>query len=377
MNEKRLSALDGLRGIAALGVAIFWHYQHFAPASYPFAAKAYWLYHYGESLVDLFFVLSGFIFCHVYKQRILDRSIAFGTFATLRLSRLYPLQLVTLALVAVLQSVRHLTQGSFFVYQSNDVYHVILNVLFIQNGWLGTDYSFNAPSWSVAVEIMAYLVFFAILFALRNRTAYLFGFALVAVGALAVRTSQIDGPLLNGQTSRALIGFFVGCLAFELYTAARRANRTTTLAWGVGAALAAIIGVGVVFGQEALGDWHSVYLLGVFPLTVLAVLTIKPLGALFSIRPLVYLGAISFSVYLLHFPVQLGIELADQLLPIDLNYASRKFFVAYVLLVIGVGALSHRFLELPMQRRIRQRYLPAKAETPAPAPAVPELAPVG
>lgn len=39
---KRLEPLDTLRGIAAIGVAIFWHYQHFKPEVYPFEKYAYW-----------------------------------------------------------------------------------------------------------------------------------------------------------------------------------------------------------------------------------------------------------------------------------------------------------------------------------------------
>ncbi|MFC3771488.1 acyltransferase family protein, partial [Paenibacillus sp. GCM10012303] len=94
--NNRLSALDSLRGIAAIGVAFFWHYQHFIPQSEsPFRSIAYWFYQYGWLLVDFFFVLSGFIFAYVYTEKIAGRTITFKQYSLLRVSRLYPLHIIT------------------------------------------------------------------------------------------------------------------------------------------------------------------------------------------------------------------------------------------------------------------------------------------
>src|SRR5579863_6680052 len=69
-DDNRLAALHGLRGLSALGVAIFFHFAHFGGTTddYPFSSLPgiHWVYAQGLLLVDLFFVLSGVIVTHRY-----------------------------------------------------------------------------------------------------------------------------------------------------------------------------------------------------------------------------------------------------------------------------------------------------------------------
>lgn len=64
----RLTRLDGLRGIAACVVAFAYHPRSlFAPELFTgHGALLAWLSHWGWAFVDLFFLLSGYIFAHVY-----------------------------------------------------------------------------------------------------------------------------------------------------------------------------------------------------------------------------------------------------------------------------------------------------------------------
>jgi peptidoglycan/LPS O-acetylase OafA/YrhL len=358
----RLTALDGLRGIAALGVALFWHYRHFAPETLPFRQVAYWPYHYGDYLVDMFFVLSGCVFTFVYRDRIRAGAVSLGRFAALRLSRLYPLHAVTLCIVAVLQAVHVAVAGSAFVYPENDVQHFIYNALFLQAGWLGTEGSFNGPSWSVAVEVIAYLLFFAVLVLTRTRTAYLVAFGLLFVGGLALRTHNLFFPIANWQVARVLIGFFVGCLAFELHQAAARAGKSRTLAVGAAAALAAMTTVGLVAGHDAFGRASTVYVVAFFPALILLVLNVRALAAVVGSRPLAYLGAISYSVYMAHFPVQLALVTLNDGLGLGVDFSTRWAWTGYTALVLGVSVASYHLLERPIQARLRRRPTPELVE---------------
>ena len=101
---ERFHGLDALRGVAAVGV-VFWHWQHFFagsaetydPARAPLAGLLAVFYRHGWLAVDLFFCLSGFIFFRLYSGRVARGELAPARFALLRFSRLYPLQLLTLA----------------------------------------------------------------------------------------------------------------------------------------------------------------------------------------------------------------------------------------------------------------------------------------
>jgi len=113
-----LCNIDLLRGIAAFAI-LLWHYQHFyfpragvngvadqravQPLFYMFS----WFYLHGAWAVQFFWILSGFIFFHVYAQR---GDVSLREFFGNRFSRLYPLHLITLCIVAVLQFVRSYDQ---------------------------------------------------------------------------------------------------------------------------------------------------------------------------------------------------------------------------------------------------------------------------
>jgi hypothetical protein len=194
VKSSRFYSLDALRGVAALCV-VFWHWQHFFYAGtkpghvdlarLPFERWFHLAYVRGELAVDLFFCLSGFIFYWLYADRVSRRTITGGHFAWLRFSRLYPLHLATLALVAVGQRWMMKTQGCYFVYDQNDKLHFAYN-LFLVSGWgVERGFSFNGPIWSVSVEVFLYGLFFAACRLLPVRAGVLAGLAALGRGMLS------------------------------------------------------------------------------------------------------------------------------------------------------------------------------------------------
>ena len=168
--------IDGLRGIAAVFVVIF-HYHHFYladadarlaipdPATFPYAQLLQPVFVYGSHAVELFWVISGFVFTHVY----LDAPTSLRGFAVARFARLYPLHFLTLCYVALLQILSFNLAGHWQVYGHNDLRHFVLQ-LFLSSNWntLGLGLSFNGPIWSVSLETVIYAVFFVSLTALRR-----------------------------------------------------------------------------------------------------------------------------------------------------------------------------------------------------------------
>src|SRR5215467_7767481 len=145
MEPRRLTSLDALRGVAALAVVV-WHWQHFFGIGGTFAdgwtremQPFFWLlkplYLQGWAAVDLFFALSGFVFFWLYADAIRTRATGAGEFALLRVSRLYPLHLLMLIAVAMLQAAFLRAHGQFFIYQANDTPHFLAHLFFIQNWW--------------------------------------------------------------------------------------------------------------------------------------------------------------------------------------------------------------------------------------------------
>src|SRR5271170_7062792 len=94
---RRISSLDGMRGIAAIAVMMFHFNIFFLPqARLPFLGRAY-------LSVDLFFLLSGFVMTHVYGRELASNWRAHWLkFAIARFARIYPLFALTMLVMMII-----------------------------------------------------------------------------------------------------------------------------------------------------------------------------------------------------------------------------------------------------------------------------------
>ena len=339
MENQRISALDGIRGIAAVIVAFGWHYQHFGPASYPFSKLLYWPYNYGWIMVDLFFVLSGLIFFKIYREKVSSHSLSLKDFSILRFSRLYPLHWLMLIIVFGIQFFRIFNDlPSFPLNYSRDISSFLLNIPMLQNGWLSTEYSFNAPAWSISIEVMMYLLFFAVFFKAKKTKSYiLYSLLFVYLGIIITR-SGISEAFFNHQVARGLIGFFIGCLTGGIYTHFCNNNKHGKLFTSIcGFLVLALTIIPIIFGYEVLGNWTLIYPIVLFPAFLFVVLRIKLLSTVFSIKPLTYLGDLSYGIYMLHYPAQLAVKTVDEYCQLGINFSSKTFYIGFSLSVIFVA----------------------------------------
>ena len=358
MERERFKVLDGVRGIAALIVAFVWHYPNFASETYPFDKLLYWPYRYGWIMVDLFFIMSGFVFLNMYSRKITERALSKTDFFILRFSRLYPLHWLMLIVVILVKIARKCMTGSgFFVYYNNNMFFFLQNILSIQNGWLQTDFSFNGPSWSISVEIMMYIIFFMVFHFLgTGKRSFACCLLLIYLG-LMMHVSGWDRPFFNDQMGRGLAGFFIGCVIGEVLNFCKtRVNLEKILLRLCVAGVLALMVFPIVFGSVVLKGRAALYIYTFFPAFIIISLKIKAVSRILSIRPLLYLGEISYSVYLIHYPMQLIVKTLDEGFNIGINYSSKVFFCIFTVIVIIVSHITHYGFEKPVQKYIRGKY---------------------
>jgi len=390
---KRLYSLDALRGIAALSVVI-WHWQHFFAISGTWAAgwrresqPLFWLlkplYEQGWIAVDLFFALSGFVFFWLYGEAIREHRMAPARFALLRFSRLYPLHFTTLVIVAVLQTFFFRATGKFFIFDANDWQHFIPS-LFLTQQWLPPtiDQSFDGPAWSVSIETMLYGVFFLFCWLGLKAPWWRIAIPLAAIFLLS----------WNEFIARGLMGFFLGGLVLQATEAIKARVHAkqiaiaiawlTLLTWGLVFAsfyvaafgdAAAWLAARAPFGISHWGsdDIYEFFLCGfifvVSPITIMALaLDEQVLGGRYA--RISFLGDISYSTYMIHFPMQLTLALVA----LKFGWTPKSFqsvgaLAAFYVVLIALGFASYRFFERPMQRLIRKasgarEHAPAAAE---------------
>ena len=360
----RLRSLDGLRGFAALAIVI-WHWyflishsaaqQGWTVQREPFFGLLRFFYAQGWAAVDLFFSLSGFVFFWLYGETIRRHAIDAWSFALLRISRLYPLQLATLLIVCWLQFVFLKRQGHYFVFGHNDWPHFVAQLFMVQNWLPGSDVSFNGVNWSVSIEMLLYVVFFLACRVGLQRRAHCLLVALF--GALFLAWDE--------NIARGIIGFFMGGFAFSLWTFWKDDARAKRITLGLGTLAAAGWGALLFLtyrhgGWFARGDVHNMFIVlfgfVLSPLTVLVLALreyrIGPSPAIFG-----FLGDISYATYLLHFPMLLVLAL------VSLEFGWSTAFLmqggvllAFLAVLIGLSALVHYRFERPMQQWLREGF---------------------
>jgi peptidoglycan/LPS O-acetylase OafA/YrhL len=228
----------------------------------------------------------------------------------------------------------------------------------LQNGWITTAFSYNGPSWSISIEIMMYLLFFAVFYNTQKTKKYLAYCLLLIYFGIIITLSGDNKAFFNGQVSRGLMGFFIGCITGWVYEYCD-VNKKQGLVFTVfcGFAILFLTAVPAIFGYGILKNWAIVYTFSFFPAFIFVVLRVKCLSAIFSIKPLEYLGNLSYSVYLLHYPIQLIVKTIDEHYELGINYSSKIFFIGFSVSVITASHFLYYFYEKPIQKYIRNKFI--------------------
>ena len=334
--------LTALRGLAAVWVVL--HHAELG-WSLPAGRTLHDVLLFGQLAVDVFFVLSGFIMARVYRDL---RWHGAGRFALRRLSRIYPLHvcvMLALALSALLSE--RLRSGSTHPWGD------FLPDLLLLNPLLQLPPAWNPPSWSAGVELCCYLLFLPLAFLLRQlpRPA-LPAFALIAALSVATVQAHFAGTTVGvGAVLRGLSGFTLGAaLAACPPLAPRR--------WTPLLASAALVAATVLLDPvaTALAAAALVTVLGA------PAVRLRPVERALASPALVWLGQISFSIYLLHVPllVQFG-RLPPVRTMLQSPAGAWGAVAAFMLVLLPLATLTHRYIEQPARRWAARQSRPSIA----------------
>jgi peptidoglycan/LPS O-acetylase OafA/YrhL len=346
--HSRLRGLDGLRGLAVIAVVVF----HLWPAVLPG----------GFIGVSVFFTLSGFLITRGLLNEI-DQTGGVGlrAFWGRRIRRLWPASAACLALIVVVWLAFAWMSRSI----SLDVYASFLQVANWRFLATGKAYGLADPSpvahfWSLAIEEQLYLLVPVLVLIARRRTSHLvaaFGM-LIVVSVVNTRINAGDAPVVYYSTITRAAELAAGCLlavlvrTFPMVMVHRAARAALGLAGGLSIAALAVLMTRTSLGTDAY------YRGGLTALAVLSVIAIigaiwsPTLSRVLSIRVLVWFGAVSYGIYLIHWPVLVALEHTS--IPVAL----RPWLTLAITLI--VAPLSLRLLEEPIRlRRISlQRFAP-------------------
>jgi peptidoglycan/LPS O-acetylase OafA/YrhL len=348
----KLLGLEALRFLTAFAILVF-HYRHFAfvadkpvglvPERLPLYGLLHAFHDSGAFGVWIFWCISGFIFFWKYRDAIAERSVGGWKFFVLRFSRLYPLHLVTLLLVALLQPVYFGLHGYFFVYQDNDLPHLLAQ-LFMASDWgIVHGYSFDGPIWSISVEVMIYFLFFLMLLASRS---WLLN---VAVLAACLGSAELNA---SGQVTNCLAFFYVGGLAAMARRAVAAAKFRRAIEGAAWLAVMTAPPIVLSLARDQLDRLDFLLLLTYTPVLLFCLSREIVVPASVQ-RAVEAAGNMTYSSYLLHFPIQLAIVLGFTIVGLPIPLYDVWFFGFYLLATLLAAYLTYRYFEAPAQSLIR------------------------
>ncbi len=331
----RIRPLDGLRGIAACGVALY----HIHPQG------TFWMW----SFVDLFFVLSGFLITSILLSLERFDLANFRGFWMRRILRIWPIYYLTMLGTLAVWIAFSLQKGHGVSVFSGFWESLVFMPYLLGSPEAGVNYLyFFGHSWSLAVEEQYYLIWPLLIAALSGRPAVLlaFNFSLLALCVLLRQHSELPEYLILTRADGIALG---SCLAVwrlspELYGSARvrgwlYLGLAALALWQLSDYFIAGYG-GVVLGRRSYIVWFAL----LYATMVAALLEdrIPLLNRVLSTAPLVYLGSLSYAIYMFHLPIA---EVLDKFHSAGMIGPKWVMEVAFWVLVIGLAAVSRILIE--------------------------------
>jgi len=346
-----IKALTALRGIAAWWVVLY-HFREVAPGMQGSILGN--IADHGYLAVDLFFIMSGFVIALNYGKTFYAVNLAqYRIFIWARIARIYPLHLFIMMLYLSNPILIQIFSTKKILGQRYDIGYYILSLFLIQNWGLTENIAWNVPAWSISTEFFAYLAFPLLWVAASKLVQHRLleiGTVLVLIALAAVGyffLGELGGHIASFGLVRCVFEFSLGLLLFLLVRGARFPSSDQALV-----ILIPLTMIGVLLN---LPD----YLVApaAFMLLIAALLDDKGMGAqVLNRTPLVWLGEISFSTYLIHFLIRDWVKFTLLRPGVSTSLA----FGAYVTATLIVSPVLYYAVERPGRRVLRAMMPPAR-----------------
>jgi peptidoglycan/LPS O-acetylase OafA/YrhL len=357
-NPRKIEELESIRGIAAL-LIVFFHFPKWNPLF------DIGIINNGYLMVELFFVLSGYVIFSAYGEKIYSTKDLLR-FQFLRLGRLYFVHLTFLMIFLAIEIGKYIAstkiggQGIRTIPFSDNNLTAFLQQIFLAQaiGPTGNALSFNGQAWSISVEFYTYLLFALIILLFRKVKLQIFS-ALIVMSLLLLATKSTHG--FEGVL-KCLAGFFIGCITAYL-------TKKSTLA--LPSYCSAIIFASIVLFLQFKPFQQFDIAIYFLTAALIATIALAPKGLLNTMlkhRVLTWLGVISYSVYMSHsFALWVTANMFKRVFKrpevraldgswvLSLSATEAIAAISFTLLfVLAISQLTYRFIEQPTREKSRR-----------------------
>ena len=355
---KYLPSIDSLRAIAVIAVIIYHIDANYLPG--------------GFLGVDLFFVLSGYLISSlIIKEYKSTGTVNLYNFYVRRARRLLPAVyfMITVVLIIITLFNGVLLKKSYL--------DALFGYIYSSNWWYifhKLDYfdSFGSQSpfkhlWSLAIEEQFYM-FFPLIFLIFNRKSksnnsnsklnknFIYVVLSLILVSLIAHILLFDINNINriyfGTDTRAF-SLLVGVVGAILYPMDRLSERTTkkdNMIYSIVSLVSILVLIGIMINTSEYNTW--LYRGGFLLVAIIGLIIIISSGRqytfmskLLSFKPFVFIGKISYSLYLWHFPILVVTTPVSEIGNPNLFYVTLR-----IVLIILVATGSYMFVETPIRK---------------------------
>lgn len=213
--SKRFVEIDALKGLSALAIAGIYHlptagfgWMESLPLWELSAVR--WFYDYGYLLVELFLLLSGFVFFAHFGERIRKHKISPREFAVSRMIRIIPLLTVTVIVMTLGQVIYRSLYGGFWMGKEPYVLDILLQSLGLSS-FFKAETVINFPAWTITTFFVCWGIGYFILYTAKSTYMEITYCVLMMVCGIALFYHPFYNiPFLNSDIARGYLPFFTG-----------------------------------------------------------------------------------------------------------------------------------------------------------------------
>jgi peptidoglycan/LPS O-acetylase OafA/YrhL len=330
--SQRLPGLDALRGLAAMSVVLFHYTTGYEARFGPFASRPLFYWPNGHFGVELFFCISGFVILGT-----IQRTSNLKRFAIARFARIYPAYLVCATLALLALRIAH------FDFPGMTAKVIAINATMLTE--LAGVPAIDPSYWTLTYEILFYAAAATVWSLLRSRRRFEWpclawlGISLIGHLFTGINRHHRLSVLLDIEYANLFV------LGMMLYYISQDSRTRLTIPTGCAALLMALFPPENNGGGMPLAE----YRLLIAAFCALIWLVSNGSKRFLDVRPLVFLGEISYSLYLVHQVV--GFVVIRALLAAGL--ATNLTLLITISLVIGLASYLRAFVEKPAERWIK------------------------
>nr|WP_314081704.1 acyltransferase [uncultured Leptotrichia sp.] len=309
----------------------------------------------GYMSVELFFIISGFLFAYIYIPRIREKEYTFDKFIFKRVIRIMPLVILTSSVCYIqifIMRINNIKCWSTFCINNINTISLIFDFIFSGIHVINNNLSLNGPIWYINVLLVCYILAYGISYIyvqFPNKILFMFP---IILGIIIFETGW-QFPFLTTSVARGYVAFFEGIILYFLI------NRVEKFGYQVKKMLiyislfAFFVSFRYIFlhfenYSTLISNINIFFDFIIYPPLLYILYNFKWLNNFCNTRFIKYLGRISYGIYLWNFPILGGIYLLIRLFKLNNEVIVKYWFLIWIIMIILhfiLSILSYKFIE--------------------------------